>query len=109
MLMKVMIGTSLVLLLFSLTMSGEQTYRLIVQFVVCATAVNVIAHALRSNQWYWATAFLLVALSFNPILPLPLSIAVFISLNAATFLLFLCALTVNEIRSAILGAIPSEI
>ena len=47
----------------------EGGIRLLAQFVVCGAAALVLTEAIRSRKHLWAIAFALIAVYFNPILP----------------------------------------
>jgi uncharacterized membrane protein YccC len=47
--------------------------QILLQFVVCGGAIFVMMEAFRSQKYMWAAAFAMVAIYFNPIVPLEVS------------------------------------
>jgi hypothetical protein len=93
MLTKIMKWTSLFALLgaiFSWTPAGN--YAVLLQFVICGSAVLVALEAARSGKHLWACAFGGVALLFNPLMAVTLSHSVFPWVNALCCSLFLASL-----------------
>jgi hypothetical protein len=80
--LKIMISISIAALAVALFVNTNANYRVILQFLVCASAALIVLHAVRGNvQYLWAGAFLGVAVLFNPIFPIALSNSVFFFLN----------------------------
>lgn len=46
------------------------TYRVGLEIVVCVSALLIVTQAIRSRKYIWAVGFMLVALFFNPVVPL---------------------------------------
>ena len=59
---------------------------IVLEFVVCGGAVFVMIEAGRSRKYLWVAAFALIAVYFNPVLPITLS------RSAALPVVILCAL-----------------
>jgi len=51
----------------------EGGVRLLALFVVCGAVAFVMMQAIRSGKHFWAIAFALIAIYFNPIFPVELS------------------------------------
>jgi hypothetical protein len=49
------------------------SYRVGLEIVVCVTALLVVTQAVRAGKYIWATGFSLVAVLFNPVVPIGLS------------------------------------
>jgi uncharacterized protein DUF6804 len=64
----------------------DEVPRILLQFVVCGGAAFVMIEAARNRKYLWAAAFALVALYFNPVLPIALS------RSASLPVVLLCAL-----------------
>ncbi len=87
---KIMISGSIAALAIALFMTSNASYRVLLQFLVCASAALVVLHAVRAEaQYLWAGAFCLVAVLFNPILPIALPSRVFFLLDVICIALFL--------------------
>jgi len=79
------------------------TYRLTIEWVVCAGAAGALLQAFREKHYFMVYAFFLVAVVFNPVLPVSLSSGAFVWLAigcTAAFLAGLAALGQPVIRHA---------
>jgi hypothetical protein len=63
--------------------------RILLQYVVWAGAIVVVAQAVRAHKYVWIGLFLAVAGLFNPIRPVALAANVFLVLDAITMVLFM--------------------
>ncbi len=64
---KTMISISVAALAIGLFMTSNPDYRILLQFLVCASAVLIVLHSVRAQAEYlWAGAFCCVAFVFNP-------------------------------------------
>src|ERR1051325_3135340 len=88
--LKIMIAISLAALGMALFLSANEQYKVLLQFLVCASAALIVQHALRVKPDYlWAGTFGSVAVLFNPIIPVPLPSRAFFTLELACTVLFL--------------------
>ena len=46
-------------------------YQFLLEFAVCIGAIVVVMQAVRERRYLWATAFVAIALLFNPVVPVP--------------------------------------
>ena len=89
--LKIMITISLVALCLALFLPVNVQYKVLLQFLVCASAALIVVHALRARPEYlWAGIFFAVAGLFNPIIPVALPGRALFPLELVCILLF-CA------------------
>ncbi len=67
-------------------------YAILLQFVICISAILVALQAARSGKQLWATAFAGLAVLFNPVVTVPVSQSVFLWINVLCFAMFLASL-----------------
>jgi hypothetical protein len=60
--------------------------------VICAGAVVVLIRAVRLRERYWTAGLIVMALLFNPVIPLPVSSTMILGLELACILAFLASL-----------------
>jgi hypothetical protein len=80
---------SVAVLLAAVSWHPSLGYALIMQLVVCITAIMVGAQSFRMRKAVVATVFMLVAALFNPILPVGLSRTMFVGVGTVSLALFL--------------------
>ena len=73
-------------------------YRVVLEFVVCASSVVVMLEAVRARKHIWMIAFGVIVILFNPIVPVALSPKTFIWLDVVCVLMFLTSLAVLHTR-----------
>lgn len=92
MLTNTMKWLSIVAILFLLLLLPQISYgsypTMVAAFTVWAGAVVVMVQAARSRRYVWMSLFLLVAVIFNPALPVVLSRSAFLVLDVATLAMF---------------------
>jgi hypothetical protein len=49
------------------------SYRVVLEIVVCVTALLVVTQAVRAGKYFWATGFSVIVVLFNPVVPIALS------------------------------------
>jgi hypothetical protein len=69
-------------------------YAIMLQFVVCLSAILVALQAARSGKQLWAIAFAGLAVLFNPVVTVPVSPSVFLWINVLCLAMFLASLKV---------------
>jgi hypothetical protein len=72
------------------------SFQVLLKMVVCVTALLVITQAVRSNRQIWAVVFGLIALLFNPVLPVALSPSTMLWVEAICLIAFLVSPSVPE-------------
>ena len=88
--LKIMISLSLVALAVALFVTRNASYQVFLQFLVCGTAALIVWKAVRDQaQYRWAVAFSVIAILFNPILPLALPSRAFFVVDLLCMALFL--------------------
>lgn len=106
MLTTIMKCTSLVALIGALEFwRPAGGYEIMLQFVVCVSAILVAFQAARSHKQLWAIAFAGLAVLFNPVVTVPLSKSVFLWINIVCLTMFLASLKV--LKTAPKLSIPS--
>jgi hypothetical protein len=70
--MKSISWISVVTLAAGVFLASSANYRIALEFVVCLAAASIIVQALRARKYEWAAAFLVIALLFNPVVPIAL-------------------------------------
>jgi hypothetical protein len=71
------------------------SHRVVLEIVVCVSAILVVTQALRAGKYFWAAGFSVIALLFNPVVPVELSENGFLWVDwlcLAAFLVSLAAL-----------------
>jgi hypothetical protein len=67
-------------------------YAILLQFVICISAILVALQAARSGKQLWAIVFAGFVVLFNPVVTVPLSQSVFPWVNGLCFTMFLASL-----------------
>jgi len=57
------------LLLAAIAWRFAGDYQLLLQFVICLGAITVVMQALRETEYRWAAGFAMLAMLFNPAVP----------------------------------------
>ena len=89
---KILKWTAIAALIGGLFWHRFENYGTLLQFVVSAAAIAVVAQAVAMRRYVWMILFLLVACLFNPVLPLGLSNYSFMLLSVFAVLLFFVSL-----------------
>ncbi len=106
MLTTIMKWTSLVALIGALLFwRPAGGYAIMLQFVICLSAILVAFQAARSGKRLWTIAFAGLAVLFNPVVTVPVSQSVFLWINIVCFTMFLASLKV--LKTAPKLSIPS--
>ena len=71
--MKSVSWVSVIALVPAVFLISSVNYRITIEFIVCAAAAWILVQAFRARKYEWAAGFLLIALVFNPILPISVS------------------------------------
>lgn len=99
MLTSIMKWVSIVALLLSAFWRSSADYTVVLQLAVCAGAILVVWEAYRTARYLWAIGFAAIAMLFNPIQPLELSLAKFLWLDLICVVAFACSLAVFKAKS----------
>ena len=98
---KVMTWLSIAALLATMTFwNSAPTFQLELNLIVCLAAVVIFIQAFRARRFRWATGFLVMALLFNPALP------VFRLVGGVSLLLVVLSITVFGISLVALKPHP---
>jgi hypothetical protein len=74
----------------------SENYQLLLQFVVCASALLVAWGAYSSAKYLWGIGFAAIAIIFNPIQPLAPSREMFLWLDLLSMATFLVSLVLSR-------------
>lgn len=97
--LKIMITISLAALSLALFLPANAQFKVLLQFLVSASAALIVVHALRAKPEYlWAGIFSSITVLFNPIIPVALPGRVFFTLDLACIVLFLAYYSVCKIK-----------
>jgi len=91
MLTKIMKWGSIAVLLQAVFWRPSTNFQLVLEFVVCASAIAVALDAAQADEFVWAMGFIAIALLFNPVAPLALSHGTFFWLSWASVVMFLAS------------------
>jgi hypothetical protein len=80
-------------------------YAIMLQFVVCLSAILIAVQAARSGKKLWAFAFAGLAVLFNPVVTVPVAQSVFVWLNMLCVAMFLAS--VKFLKTAPKLSMPS--
>ena len=89
MLTKIMTWVSIAALLLAVLRLPTASYRVLLEFVVCLSALLVVSQGVRSGKYLWAAGFAAIAVLFNPILPVALSRKTLLWLDSFCVMAFL--------------------
>ena len=92
MLTKIMKWVSIAVLLLAVLRLPTASYQILLEVVVCFTALLVIRQAARSGKYFWAAGFVAIAVLFNPIVPVVLPRQILLGLNLVCLAGFLVSL-----------------
>lgn len=96
--MKLAKSAAVVALLMAALAQPAGAYQVALEFVVCVCSVVASWEAARARKYLWLVVFGVIAILFNPIVPVALSHATFIGVDLATMLIFLTSLVVVHVR-----------
>jgi hypothetical protein len=92
MMTKMMKWVAIVALLSAAIWRPSAGFEVLLQFVVCMSALLVSAQAWRARKYLWAVGFVSIAVLFNPVAPVGLSRGMFLWLDVACLATFLISL-----------------
>jgi hypothetical protein len=100
--MKVACVGALLLMAFWQASAGAE---IVLDILICVGAMTVATQAVAQPKYGWTAGFVLIAVLFNPVVPVVLSRNIFFVLDLACLLAFLTSLEV--LKSQRLRSIPS--
>lgn len=104
---KLMKWLSIATLLLAMFWRFSVGYQILLQFLVCASAVMVMLQAAVARKYFWALVFVAVAVLFNPVLPVALSGKAFPLVNLSCLAMFAVSLGVLKTQRKPRLSIPS--
>jgi hypothetical protein len=108
MFLKIVLIVSSATLGVALFATSNENYRVLMQFLVCASATLMVFHAMRGRaEYFWAGTFCVIAVLFNPVFPFTLPGRIFILLDLVCIVLFFAYY--SSYKSKPLLALPSVI
>jgi hypothetical protein len=84
---------SIMALLLGLMMRSSSNYRMMLELVVCITALTAVVQAFRTRKHLWGGVFLSIAVLFNPVFSFTLSAPMFFAVDLVCIVTFLLSLT----------------
>lgn len=100
--MKLVCAGALLVTAFSVASPGVE---ILLDILISVGAITVATEAVSRPKYLWAAGFVVIAVLFNPVLPIALSHHVFLGLDVACLLAFLISL--ETLRSQPVLSIPS--
>jgi uncharacterized protein DUF6804 len=102
---KIMKWVSIAVLLLGALRLPSAGSQVLLELVICVSALLVVRQAFRVGKYAWAAGFLTIAALFNPVLPIALSRRMFLWMDWFCLVTFLISLAVLR-RQPVLS-IPS--
>ena len=88
--LKIVLIVSTATLGVALFATSSESYRVLMQFLICASATLFVWRAIRGRvQYFWAGTFCAIAVLFNPVFPLMLPNRAFVWVDLICMALFL--------------------
>lgn len=91
---RIMKWVSIMALLVALVWRPLTSYQLMLEILICVSALMVVAQAWRAGKYLWAAGFVAIAVLFNPAVPVAISRTTFLWLDAFCIVTFLVSLAV---------------
>ena len=89
---KIMKCVSILALCLTALRLPTATFQVLLEFVVCVTALLVVTQAVGLRKYLWAAGFSVIAVLFNPIVPVALSRKTWFWLDWICLMTFLVSL-----------------
>ena len=90
--MKIMKSIAVAALLLAILPHPSSIFHTLLDILVCGTAVVVAAQAFRTGRHIWAVGFAVVAVLFNPLVPLVFARRTFLWLDLICLMTFMLSL-----------------
>ncbi len=91
---KIMKWVSTAVLLLAVLRLPTASYQVLLEVVVCVSALLVVTQAVRAGKYFWAAGFVAMAVLFNPVVPLALSRNTFLWVDLVCIATFIVSLGV---------------
>jgi len=91
---KIMKWVSIMALLLAFVSRPSTSYQIMLEILVCVSALMVVAQAWRDGKYLWAAGFVAIAGLFNPVVPVAISRNAFLWVDALCIATFLVSLAV---------------
>jgi len=98
MLTKIMKCVSILVLCVAALRLPTANFQVLLEIVISVTALLVVTQAVRLRKYLWAAGFGVIAVLFNPILPVALSRTTWLWLDWVCFMTFLVSLAALKTR-----------
>ena len=98
MLTKIMKCVSILVLCVAALRLPTANFQVLLEIVISVTALLVVTQAVRLRKYVWAAGFGVIAVLFNPILPVALSRTTWLWLDWVCFTTFLVSLAALKTR-----------
>lgn len=95
---KIMKWLSITMLLLAVVRLPVASHPVLLAIVVCASSLLVVAQAVRTGKYSWAAGFLVIAVLFNPLIPIARSASDVLLLNGLGLAAFLAAAVAFKAR-----------
>ena len=95
---RLMKWLSIAALLVGLLAQSSTGYRIVLDLVVCVSALVVLSQALRTGKYLWGACFLSIAVLFNPVVPLGLPGGMFLWLDLVCLAMFAVSLQALKMK-----------
>jgi len=102
---KIMKWVSIMALLLAFVWRPSTAFQVMLEILICVSALMVVAQAWRAGKYLWAAGFVAIAVLFNPAVPVAISRNAFLWLDALCMVTFLVSLAVLKRRPIL--SIPS--
>jgi len=102
---RIMKWLSITMLLLAVLQLPVANHPVLLAIVVCASGLLVVAQAVRAGKYSWAVGFLVIAVLFNPVIPIARSGRDVLWLNGIGLAAFLAAAVAFKARPAL--TVPS--
>jgi hypothetical protein len=90
--MKMMKLIAVAALLLAILPHPNSIFQTLLDILVCGTAIVVATQAFRAGRHIWAAGFAVIAVLFNPVLPLVFARTTFLWLDVACLITFMLSL-----------------
>ncbi|MBZ5562026.1 MAG: hypothetical protein LAP13_06360 [Acidobacteriia bacterium] len=93
---KIMKWVSIMALLLAFVWRPSTSYQVMLEILICVSALMVVAQAWRDGKYFWAAGFAAIAALFNPVMPVAISRNSFLWIDALCIVTFLVSMAVMK-------------